>query len=82
MDTSIAPVLGGPRLTFAYRLVPETVWQPADNAEWVVREGADVAEFTDLLALKGYPPGMRVIVRRNGPTPAPGCGSTMSRGTG
>jgi hypothetical protein len=52
-----------------YKLIPEGVWQSAYNADGAVREGADVAEFTDLLTLKGYPPGMRVIVRRERPHP-------------
>lgn len=52
-----------------YRLVPERVWQPAYDADGAVREGAHVAELTDLLTLKGYPPGMRVIVRRERPHP-------------
>jgi len=52
-----------------YKLIPEHVWQPAYNADGQVRAGADVAEFTDLLALKGYPPGLRVIVRRERPHP-------------
>lgn len=52
-----------------YRLVPEDVWQSAYNADGTLREGADVAEFTGLLGVKGYPPGMRVIVRRERPHP-------------
>lgn len=52
-----------------YKLVPASVWQPAYNADGAVREGADIAEFTDLLTPKGYPPGMRVIVRRERPHP-------------
>lgn len=52
-----------------YRLVPEQVWQPANNADGQARPGADVADFTGLLTLKNYPPGMRVIVRREHPHP-------------
>ncbi len=52
-----------------YGLVPENVWQPAYNADGAVCEGAHVAEFTDLLTLQSYPPGMRVIVRRERPHP-------------
>lgn len=55
-----------------YAMVPEQVWQPAYNADGQARDGADVAEFTDLLTLtglSGYPPGMRVIVRRERPHP-------------
>lgn len=52
-----------------YRLIPEGVWQPAYNADGYVREGADVAELTDLLTVNKLPPGMRVIVRRERPHP-------------
>ena len=56
-----------------YALVPATAWQDAYDADGALREGAAVVEFTDLLAsknlLKGYPPGMRVIVRRERPHP-------------
>ncbi len=56
-----------------YRLVPEDCWQAALDADHDLRDGADVVEFTDLLAgtnlLGGYPPGMRVIVRRERPHP-------------
>lgn len=52
-----------------YKLIPANLWQPAYNADGAIRNGADVAEFTDLLTLKGYPPGMRVIVRRERPHP-------------
>ena len=50
-----------------YALVPESCWQAALDAAADIREGAGLVEITDLLAgkglLKGYPPGMRVIVR-------------------
>lgn len=56
-----------------YRLIPEHDWTPVYNADGQAREGADVADITDLLAahgkLKGYPPGLRVIVRRERPHP-------------
>jgi len=51
------------------KLVPETVWAPAYDAEGKVREGADVVELTDLLSLTGWPPSMRVIARRERPHP-------------
>jgi hypothetical protein len=50
-------------------LVPATVWTPAINAEGGVRAGGDVAELTGLLDLTRWPPGMRVIVRRERPHP-------------
>lgn len=52
-----------------YKKVPDRAWTPAYNADGQVRDGADVAELTDLYTLKGYPPGMRVIVRRERPHP-------------
>jgi len=44
-------------------------WTPAYDGDGVQREGADVAELTRLLDLTGWPPGMRVIVRRERPHP-------------
>ncbi|SDB80410.1 Transposase DDE domain group 1 [Raineyella antarctica] len=52
-----------------YRLVPEGIWEPAYNTDGQPRDGADVAEFTGLLDLAGWPAGMRVIVRRERPHP-------------
>jgi hypothetical protein len=44
-------------------------WTVAYDAEGKVREGAWVAEATDLLDLSGWPEGMRVIVRKERPHP-------------
>jgi len=52
-----------------YAMIPESVWTPAYNSNGEVRDGADVAEFTGLLDLDGWPAGMRVIVRRERPHP-------------
>lgn len=56
-----------------YALVPEACWQAALDADGDIREGAGLVEVTDLLTgqglLKGYPPGLRVIVRRERPHP-------------
>lgn len=52
-----------------YRIIPERVWEPAYNTDAQPRDGADVAEFTGLLDLTGWPAGMRVIVRRERPHP-------------
>jgi DDE family transposase len=49
--------------------VPEQVWTPAYDADGRIRPGAHVAEVTDLLDLKTWPAGMRVIVRREKPHP-------------
>ena len=51
------------------RHIPEQVWTPAYDADGQVRPGADVAELTSLLTLTGWPPGMRVIARRERPHP-------------
>ena len=49
--------------------VPERAWTPAYDADGQPRDGAAVAELTGLLNLAGWPPGMRVIVRRERPHP-------------
>jgi hypothetical protein len=53
----------------AIRLVPQSVWTPATDADGGVRDGGDVAELTGLLDLSGWPDGMRIIVRRERPHP-------------
>jgi len=50
-------------------LVPKKVWTPALDADGGIREGGDNAELTGLLDLSTWPPGMRVIVRRERPHP-------------
>jgi hypothetical protein len=52
--------------------VPKKVWTPALDADGGVREGGDVAELTGLIdaaVLTRWPPGMRVIARRERPHP-------------
>ncbi len=49
--------------------IPDQVWTPAYDADGQIREGAWVAELTGLLDLTGWPPGMRVIVRKERPHP-------------
>ncbi len=51
------------------RHIPAGVWAPAYDADGQVRPGADVAELTSLLTLTGWPPGIRVIARRERPHP-------------
>ena len=53
----------------AIDLIPETAWTPAYDTDGGVRDGAQVAELTGLVDLVGWPPGMRVIVRRERPHP-------------
>lgn len=53
----------------AIDLVPEHVWTPAYNTDGGIRDGAWVAEITGLIDLSAWPPGMRVIVRKERPHP-------------
>jgi hypothetical protein len=55
--------------TTAVDLIPESAWTPAYDADGAVRDGAWVAEATGLLDLSGWPPGIRVIVRKERPHP-------------
>lgn len=52
-------------------LIPEGAWTEAYDSNGRVREGAWVAELTDLLDLssKKWPAGMRVIIRKERPHP-------------
>jgi hypothetical protein len=49
--------------------IPEQVWAPALDANGEVRDGAWVAELTELLDLSGWSAGMRVIARKERPHP-------------
>jgi hypothetical protein len=49
--------------------IPDHVWTPAYTSDGDVREGAWVAELTDLLDLSDWPAGMRVIARKERPHP-------------
>jgi hypothetical protein len=49
--------------------IPDTAWEPAYDADREPREGAFVAEVTDLFDLTGWPAGMRLIVRKERPHP-------------
>jgi hypothetical protein len=57
--------------TFAAMLakMPNTGWTPAYDGDGQVRDGAWVAEVTDLLDLSSWPAGMRVIIRKERPHP-------------
>jgi len=50
-------------------LIPKEVWTPAYDAHDEIRDGTWVAELTGLMDLSGWPPGMRVIVRKERPHP-------------
>jgi hypothetical protein len=49
--------------------IPAAAWTPAYDAHDAIRDGAWVAELTGLLDLSGWPPGMRVIARKERPHP-------------
>jgi hypothetical protein len=50
-------------------LIPDHAWTPAYDADNQPRDGAWIAEVTDLLDLSSWPKGMRVIVRKERPHP-------------
>jgi len=49
--------------------IPADAWTPAYDGDGEIRDGAWVAEITGMLALDGWPAGMRVIVRKERPHP-------------
>jgi len=49
--------------------LPETAWQPAINAAGEPRDNGQIAELSDRLDLARWPPGSRVLVRRERPHP-------------
>jgi Transposase DDE domain group 1 len=49
--------------------IPAKAWTPAYDADRTPRDGAWVAEATGVLDLTSWPPGMRVIVRKERPHP-------------
>jgi hypothetical protein len=49
--------------------IPDAAWTPAYDANRQVRPGAFVAEVTGLFDLSGWPPGMRLTVRKKRPHP-------------
>jgi hypothetical protein len=59
--------------------LPAAAWTPAYDGDGQVRDGAWVAELTGLLNLTSWPKGMRVIIRKERPTPARNCGSPTRR---
>jgi len=49
--------------------VPKKAWTPAYNADGEQRDGAWVAELTELVDLTRWPAGMRLILRKERPHP-------------
>jgi hypothetical protein len=68
VEYSVGWSIGEPERA-AIGALPASAWSAALAADGGVREGAQVAELTGLLALPGWPAGMRVIVRRERPHP-------------
>jgi Transposase DDE domain group 1 len=56
-------------ITEVLEKIPDRVWTPAYASDGTIREGAWVAELTDLLDLSAWPTGMRVIARKERPHP-------------
>ncbi|EFG78355.1 transposase, IS4 family [Mycobacterium parascrofulaceum ATCC BAA-614] len=53
----------------AIEKIPDQAWTPAYDSDGGIRDGAAVAEATGVVDLSGWPPGMRLIVRRERPHP-------------
>ena len=70
LEFSVGMNLRGPLLD-ALEVLPEQAWRTALDADGEPGEGAHVAELTRLLpaTFTGWPPGIRVIVRRERPHP-------------
>jgi Transposase DDE domain group 1 len=49
--------------------IPDQAWTPAYDSDGGIRDGAWVTEATGVVDLSGWPPGMRLIVRRERPHP-------------
>lgn len=68
------------------KLIPKHVLVPAYDADGEVRDGAWVAEVTGLLDLQSgpnpWPPGMRVILRKERPHPGAQLRLTVPRKRG
>lgn len=50
-------------------LIPETCWDPALQTDDDLRDGAWVFEVTGMVALRGWPKGSRLILRKERPHP-------------
>ena len=57
------------RVREAILAMPEAAWRPAVNGDGEPREGAWVAELTGRVVLDAWPPGARLIARRERPHP-------------
>ena len=69
LQYSVGFPVSAPGVEDAVRQAPARAWTPAYDADGVQRPGAWVAELTGLLDLSGWPPGLRVIARKERPHP-------------
>jgi hypothetical protein len=69
LQYSVGFPVTAPGVENAVRQVPASAWTPAYDAGGTERDGAWVAELTGLLDLSGWPPGMRIIARKERPHP-------------
>lgn len=70
-----------PDIHTAILRIPRDAWSPAYDADGVQCDGAWVAEVTETLDLTGWPPGMRLIVRKELPHPGANYASPTSTAT-
>jgi len=57
------------RVQRAVDVIPDFCWSPAIQTDGDLREGAWVAQATDLVDLSGWPSGSRLILRKERPHP-------------
>ena len=62
LDYSVGFPTKNTALTSAITTIPERVSTPAITADGEIRDGAEVAEVTELLDLRRWPAGMRVTL--------------------
>jgi Transposase DDE domain group 1 len=69
LQYSVGFPVTAPGIEQAVRKIPARAWTPAYDAGGIQRDGARVAELTGMLDLTGWPPGLRVIARKERPHP-------------
>jgi hypothetical protein len=69
MQFSVGAYLHHFDITTVLARIPSKAWTPAYNADRKQRDGAWVAEVTDLVDLSAWPQGTRLILRKERPHP-------------
>jgi hypothetical protein len=69
MEFSIGASLGHVDIHTILAQTPPEAWTPAYNADRTPRDGAWIAEVTDLAELSAWPAGARLILRKERPHP-------------